>query len=488
MTSLWSRLRKLFVSDANRKSKRAKRPRARSFSGGRFEQLESRELLTVTYHGGALLTHVEAQNVYLGSDWATNSSLTSQAASLDGFTGYLVNSPYMDMLSSAGYNVGRGSSSTGATLNLSLNKTTTGLTDQQIQADIQAGITGKQLQAPDTNRLYIVYVEPGVVVKLGSDSSRTGFLGYHGAFAGRTANGASADVRYDVLPYPGTPNPTPGSQGYSNAMDELTSVTSHELAEAVTDPDVNYKSLGWYDDRLNGEIGDLTGSETRLNGYLVQNVVGKNDQVITPVTSGGGGGGTGGGGGGGTITLSPPTNVVASATSPTSATISWTGSAGAGGYRIVEVFGSTASVIGTLGSSATSATISNLTAGSTVTFKVEAFSGTTVADSPSVSLTLPTPPPTTTLAAPQVTGSAASSTTISLSWNSVTGAQGYRLYWWNGFRAVLIGTVGASTTSVTVVGVLPGSTSQLLVQAFAGNAVANSQWITVATPRRTVGG
>jgi hypothetical protein len=154
----------------------------------------------------------------------------------------------------------------------------------------------------------------------------------------------------------------------------------------------------------------------------------------------------------------------------------------------VQVFGTTTSVIGTLASTATSATVSNLTAGSTVTFKVEAFSGTMVADSTSVTVTLPTLPPTTTLTAPQVTGTAASSTSISLSWNAVTGAQGYRIYWWNGFRAVLIGTVGASTTSVTVVGVLPGSTSQLLVQAFAGNAVANSQWLTITTSRRALRG
>src|SRR6478736_286821 len=169
MTSLWSRLRKLFVSEANRKSNRARRSRTRSFSGGRFEQLESREMLTVTYHGGALLTHVETQAVYLGSDWSTNSSLTSQAAALDSYVSYLANSPYMDMLTNAGYNVGRGTSSPGATLNFTLNKTTTGgITDQQIQADIQSGITAKQLQAPTTNRLYVVYVEPGVVVKLGS--------------------------------------------------------------------------------------------------------------------------------------------------------------------------------------------------------------------------------------------------------------------------------------------------------------------------------
>jgi len=491
MTSLWSRLRKLFVSDAEKKLNRANRRRTRCFSAGRFEQLESRELLTVTYHGGALLNHVEAQSVYLGSDWSTNSALTSQAAALDTYVGYLVNSPYMDMLTTAGYGVGRGTSSAGATLNLSLNKTTTGITDQQIQADIQAGISARQLQQPDANRLYVVYVEPGVVVKLGSDSSRTGFLGYHGAFGGRSSSGAAADIRYDVLPYPGTPNPTPGSQGYASPMDELTSVTSHELAEAVTDPDVNYKSLGWYDDRLNGEIGDLTSVETRLNGYLVQSLVGKNDQVISPVNTGGSSGGSGGGGG--TITLSPPTNVSASALSSTSAVIRWVGVANAGGYRILETLGGTTTVAATVAAGATSATVSGLPAGATVSFKVEAFSGTTVADSTSVSLTLPTstptpPPTTTTLTAPQVSSSPISSTSVALSWHAVAGAQGYRVYWWNGYRAVFIGVVGASTTSVTIVGLSPGSTSQLLVQAYAGASVANSNWITVATPRRSITG
>jgi hypothetical protein len=487
MTSLWSRLRKLFVSDANKNSNRTKRPRARSFSGGRFEQLESRELLTVTYHGGALLTHVEAQPVFLGSDWATNSSLTSQSASLNTYVGYLVNSPYMDMLTNAGYNVGRGTSSPGATLSLSLDKSTTGgITDQQIQADIQAGINGlngTKLQPPDANRLYVVYVEPGVVVKLGSDSSRNSFLGYHGAFRG-TVGTASVDVRYDVLPYPGTPNPTPGSQGYASAFDELTSVTSHELAEAVTDPDVNYKTLGWYDDNRNGEIGDLTSSQTRLNGYLVQNVVGKNDQVISPVDTSGG---SGGGGGGGTTTLSPPTNVSASAVSSTSARITWTGSTGATGYRIMEFIGGTYTSLGAVAATASSATVTNLTAGSTVTFKVEAYSGTTIADSAAVSVTLlaPPAPPQTTLTAPQVTAAAASSTSAALSWGAVAGAQGYRIYWWNGYRAVLIGTVSASRTSVTVTGLYPGSTSQFLVQAYAGTTVANSSWVSVTTPRST---
>jgi hypothetical protein len=324
-------------------------------------------------------------------------------------------------------------------------------------------------------------------VKLGTDSSRTSFLGYHGAFAGRTADGKAADIRYAVMPYPGSPNPAPSSQGYANSTDELTAVSSHEIGEAVTDPDVNYKNLGWYDDRLNGEIGDLTNSETRINGYLVQNLVGKNDQVISPApgTGGGSGGGTGGSG---TTTLSAPTIISATAASFTSAQLTWTSVSGATGYRVLLVGTSQTTVIGTLGAAATSATITGLTAGTTATFKIEAFSGTTVADSASATVSLPAPVQST-LTAPQVTGVADSPTSIHLSWGAVARAQGYNIYWWNGFRAVLIGTVAANVTSVRVTGIPPGSISQVLVEAFAGNTFADSAWISVATPsRRSLGG
>src|SRR5881275_229376 len=93
MASVWSRLRNLFAglpSKEKSSSSRRRNRRAggrvlggRVLGGGCFERLESREMLTVTYHGGALLTHVEAQPVFMGSDWSSSSSLTSQAASLN---------------------------------------------------------------------------------------------------------------------------------------------------------------------------------------------------------------------------------------------------------------------------------------------------------------------------------------------------------------------------------------------------------------------
>jgi hypothetical protein len=169
------------------KSRAARRGTRVTQRVGSFERLESREVLTVTFHGGALLSQVEAQGVYLGSDWGTNPTLTSQAASLDQYLNFLVKSPYMDTLNAAGYNVGEGSATPGATLGLSLNKSS-GITDAQIQSNLQSAISGSLLAMPDANRLYVVYVEPGVLIKLGTDTSANSFLGYHGAFAGHDAS------------------------------------------------------------------------------------------------------------------------------------------------------------------------------------------------------------------------------------------------------------------------------------------------------------
>src|SRR5258708_14084019 len=77
---------------------------------GKIEKLEARQLLTVTYEGGTLLAHVGAQAVYLGSDWQNTAALQTQHSQLDQFVSSVVNSPYMDMLANAGYNVGRGAS------------------------------------------------------------------------------------------------------------------------------------------------------------------------------------------------------------------------------------------------------------------------------------------------------------------------------------------------------------------------------------------
>jgi hypothetical protein len=122
------------------------------------------------------------------------------------------------------------------------------ISDAFIRARLQADVGRQLLQAPNANTLYVVYVQPDVAVNLGGGQGTTqqGILGYHTAFVG--ANGAP--IRYAVVVSPGGPAGNSVLPEARSATDQLTAVTSHELAEAVTDPDVNSNvnggRLGWF--------------------------------------------------------------------------------------------------------------------------------------------------------------------------------------------------------------------------------------------------
>jgi hypothetical protein len=248
-----------------------------------LEALEDRQVPTVSFFGGNLLPQVQAQALYLGNEFSSAPARTAPAT-LDAFLKDLTGGPYLQALARAGYGVGPGSAVAGAVDNTALTVGST-ISDAFIRARLQADVSSGLLQAPNSNTLYVVYVEPDVAVNLGLGQGTTqqGILGYHTAFLG--ANGAP--IRYAVVVSPG------GAAGNSTlpeaaaAIDQLTAVTSHELAEAVTDPDVNSNvnngRLGWFDPRR-GEIGDITENNpsafVRLDGHLVQEVADRNDQLL----------------------------------------------------------------------------------------------------------------------------------------------------------------------------------------------------------------
>jgi hypothetical protein len=247
------------------------------------EPLEARLVPTVTYHGGNLLPNVEVQGVYLGADWGSSASLNQSISNYEAYLADIVNSGYMDMLTNAGYRVGRGTA-VGGYLDPTVLDKGHFLSDARIESMLQADISSGALAPPDANRLYVVFVEPDVVVRdsFGGTSTQD-FAGYHGAFAGSFANGQPADIRYAVVPYAGGSVGNLGiGPGYS-AFQSATVVASHETTEAVTDPDIDYKQIGWYDDQQGAEIGDLAvGNFVTYHDYLVQAEVNQNDQLIYP--------------------------------------------------------------------------------------------------------------------------------------------------------------------------------------------------------------
>jgi hypothetical protein len=250
----------------------------------KIEALEDRQVPTVSFLGGNVLPQVQAQALYLGNGF-TSTPANAETATLDRFLKDVTSGPYMQALARAGYNVGPGSAVSGAVDGTALAAGST-ISDAFIRAHLQADINSGLLQAPNANTLYVVYVQPDVAVNLGAGQGTTqqGILGYHTAFVG--TNGAP--IRYAVVVNPG------GAAGNSvlpeatTAIDQLTAVTTHELAEAVTDPDVNSNvnqgRLGWID-LQRGEIGDIVENNpnafVRLNGQLVQEVADQNDQLLS---------------------------------------------------------------------------------------------------------------------------------------------------------------------------------------------------------------
>ncbi|MFO1021078.1 MAG: hypothetical protein U0903_10330 [Planctomycetales bacterium] len=306
---------------------------------GVAEGLESRQLLTVTYHGGELLENVKVQGIYLGPNWSTDSLLQSQAAQFEQFLPTIVSGGYMDMLTNAGYKVGRGSAAPGVFDSLDLGSDQL-VHDSEIREEIQTLITAGTVQAPDENQLYVVFVQQGVLVEKAGGTSANIFLAYHGGYAGTTPAGKKADIHYAVIVYPGGPNFTSQSQGFASDFDQMTSVTSHEIAESATDPNVNYKKRGWYDDRQRLEIADLARSQTDFQGYRVYNVVDQQGNVLDPNGQSPGDDAP--------SAATAPQNVTAQKLSETSAQITWDQVASATEYRVYVRVGAKVKLAGKL--------------------------------------------------------------------------------------------------------------------------------------------
>src|SRR5213083_173079 len=188
----------------------------------------------LTYRGGPLLGAVQVFTVFWGAAWNDAPQL-STAQSLNRFLQFVVASPYVDQLAEYG-------------------------TDRQAIGRWRYVVTetltdGSGVPAPTPDTLYFVFLPPGVSVVAGGARSCQAFCGYH--------DHIEAQLFYAVVPYPNCA----GCLGELGTLDALTSVCSHELAEAITDP---IPPQGWYDDD-HGEIGDICAWQNKqLGSYAVQ--------------------------------------------------------------------------------------------------------------------------------------------------------------------------------------------------------------------------
>lgn len=217
----------------------------------------------LNYYGGPVLKNVKVYPVY----WNTN---VAYRTNLDGFYTGVPNSTYFDMLSQYS-SIGRGTHPS----SYIDTKSTGTFTDAQVQTELNRLFTAGLIPLPDGNTYYPVHFPSGVTVKDSSGAaSCVTWCAYHGTYVRNGVN-----VNYGIIPDQGG-GCAGGCGSNSQRVNNLTSVSSHELVEAVTDPAVGLATvygppLAWYDPTY-GEIGDICnaqqGSVVGGNGttYTVQ--------------------------------------------------------------------------------------------------------------------------------------------------------------------------------------------------------------------------
>ena len=224
----------------------------------------------LTYRNGPLMTSVEVFTIFWGAAW-NSAPQNAMIAEINQFFDFILTSALIDQLAEydvANYKITHGKRTGTTTLTSpALGKTVQDSAIQKmLQDEIAMNLPGSTNRRPGSpsfsafpkasaNTLYFVYFPPGVKVVQGGAGSCTSFCGYH--------NDINGEIFYAAMPYPGCS----GCIGGLQPIDALTSTSSHELCEAVTDP---IPGQGWYDDE-NGEIGDICAWQTKkIGNYTVQ--------------------------------------------------------------------------------------------------------------------------------------------------------------------------------------------------------------------------
>lgn len=215
----------------------------------------------LVYGNGPLLTSVEVITIYWGTAWnETRKDLPSQ---LDAFFDSILTSSLIDLLgeySVSGKTIGHGSR-VGSFIDYGNDPggTQKQVSDSDIQTQLNQWIKAGNVAGPNANRLYFIYLPPDIsATDAQGDASCVQMCGYHWYISG-----SNPEIRYAVMPFPGCG----GCLGSLAEFNALTSTSSHELCESITDPQ---PWTGWNDSQ-NGEIGDICAWQTdTVNGYTVQ--------------------------------------------------------------------------------------------------------------------------------------------------------------------------------------------------------------------------
>src|SRR6476620_4365957 len=232
----------------------------------------------LTYFGGPIISNVQVIQVLYGSGSYNAQVAGSTSPTMGNFFADITSTGLISLMQQYNTNI------SGGTGQVFGNGTFAGLfqivpaagnngstiTDTQIQSELLAQINAGHLPAPvldslgNPNTLYMIYFPPGKTISQGGSNScqAGGFCAYHGTTSSLLGG---HNVLYGVLPDMQAGSGCATGCGTSTTFGNYTSVTSHELVEAMTDAFVGIATtfgppLAWYD-MTNGEIGDICNAQ-----------------------------------------------------------------------------------------------------------------------------------------------------------------------------------------------------------------------------------
>jgi hypothetical protein len=203
------------------------------------------------YYGGHVLHHVKVSIVVWGS-WTYDSSVPLTGThSISSFYAGITASKHIDWLSeydTPTQHIKRGTLDGVYTVQPPAAADGPRISDTQIASALRTMIDTGQLPKPSTNRLYVIFFRSGQTITTVDGDSARNFCAFHDTTAYKRSTAYFAVMPYEVG--------SRGCQPTSTSFDNVTTIASHELVEAITDPGVGLNRIAWYD-RAGGEIADI---------------------------------------------------------------------------------------------------------------------------------------------------------------------------------------------------------------------------------------
>ena len=239
----------------------------------------------LSFHGGKVLHSPDVVPVYVGAYWQTAQGRKDRARN-DAALAALVKDPGQTAIWRE-YGGGPGTTSPSKVLGGASRAV---YSKEDVEALVQSQVRAGAFDARDPERIFSLVLPPGAVLHDDGASSLAGLGGFHGNVSAPDGH----PVYYAVVVYSQRAGGRTNGIDFDGVpIDNVTITESHEITEAVTDPDVGLASqtgdaryLGWYDDttpvlrrdgspvldgsgrpmRGKGEVGDIPILNAELEG------------------------------------------------------------------------------------------------------------------------------------------------------------------------------------------------------------------------------